>query len=84
MSDDKPDRKEMLRRAGRALPPAIIGYGLGYGIARTMLEGYLKKNPGAMPSVRKYAPLALGAGAAYAGSRVSAELWRQIQGEKKA
>lgn len=63
MSERKPSAAAHLRAA----LPAVAGYALGYGIARTALE---RADPSVMsPTARKYAPLVLGGLAAYAGMR---------------
>jgi hypothetical protein len=76
MADEgkKIDRKEMLRRAARDVPPAAVAFALGYGIARTGLERFLA-NPATsaryLPPLQKYGPAVLGAGAALAGTQVA-------------
>ena len=82
------DRKAMLRRAAIALPTSAVAYGLGYGIARTALDHFMQQ-PGAQEALRgrtgamKYAPLAAGALAGYAGYRHNKALYDAIKGEEK-
>jgi hypothetical protein len=73
MSEKKPTAASHLRAA----LPAVAGYGLGYGIARTALE---RIDPKVLsPNARKYAPLALGALAAYAGMKTDQAVARRAQ-----
>jgi len=73
MSERKPSTAAHLRAA----LPAVAGYALGYGIARTALE---RVDPAVMsPAARKYAPLVLGGLAAYAGMRADKAVAQSAQ-----
>lgn len=75
----KPDAKEMLRRAAREVPMAALVGGLGYGITRTGLELYLQKHPNALPKLQAGAlPVLAGMAASYSGYRLNKELKRRI------
>jgi hypothetical protein len=75
----KPDAKTMLRRAARDIPLAALVGGLAYGITRTGLEAYVKKNPDALNFLHgRGIPLALSAASSYAGYRLNKELQRRI------
>lgn len=70
----KLDRKELLRRAARELPAPVLAYGIGYGIARTALDRFFANPANAAkytPTMQRYVPLALAAGAAYTGHELS-------------
>lgn len=44
------------RKAARVVPLAAVTYGIGYGIARTALDSYLKAHPEKVGPFTKYAP----------------------------